>query len=424
MRIAIIGSGITGNVAAYHLHREHDITVFEASDHIGGHTHTHVVQHEGCAVTVDTGFIVFNDWTYPHFIRLLTELGVETQESEMSFSVKCTATGLEYNGTTLNSLFAQRRNVLRPSFWRMIRDILRFNREAPALLHDNAPDITLGEYLRSRHYSAEFTRNYVLPMGAAIWSSSTETMLQFPARFFVRFFHNHGMLSVDSRPTWRTIRGGSARYVEKLTASFRERIRLSAPVESVQRTATHVLVKPQWGDIERFDRVVFACHSDQALRLLTDATSLERETLSAIPYQRNDVVLHADTSVLPKRRLAWAAWNYHLSDGEKANVAVTYNMNILQRLGTRTPLLVTLNMNDAIDPSKVIKYLSYEHPLYTPAGVAAQARHADLNGSQRAYFCGAYWRNGFHEDGVVSALNMLDHFKEREDAQRYLYRSA
>jgi predicted NAD/FAD-binding protein len=248
MRIAIIGSGIAGNVAAYHLHREHDITVFEAGGHIGGHTHTHVVQHEGREVAVDTGFIVFNDWTYPNFIRLLKELGVEAQESEMSFSVKCTSTGLEYNGTTVNSLFAQRRNLLRPSFWRMIRDILRFNREAPALLHDNAPEVTLGEYLQSRHYSAEFTRNYILPMGAAIWSSSTQTMLQFPARFFVRFFHNHGMLSVDSRPTWRTIRDGSARYAEKLTASFRDRIRLNSPVESVQRTHTHVLIKPQWGD--------------------------------------------------------------------------------------------------------------------------------------------------------------------------------
>jgi predicted NAD/FAD-binding protein len=424
MRIAIIGSGIAGNVAAYHLHREHDITVFEAGNHIGGHTHTHVVQHEGRDVAVDTGFIVFNDWTYPSFIRLLAELGVESQESEMSFSVKCTSTGLEYNGTTFNSLFAQRRNLLRPSFWRMIRDILRFNREAPALLHDNAPEVTLGEYLQSRHYSAEFTRNYILPMGAAIWSSNTQTMLQFPARFFVRFFHNHGMLSVDNRPTWRTIRGGSARYVEKLTASFRDLIRLNSSVESVQRTPTHVLVKPHWGDVERFDRVVFACHSDQALRLLADATPLERDVLGAIPYQRNDVVLHTDTSVLPKRRLAWAAWNYHLNDGDQANVAVTYNMNILQRLGTRTPLLVTLNMGEAIDPSKVIKQLSYEHPLYTPAGVAAQSRHAELNGSHRAYFCGAYWRNGFHEDGVVSALNMLDHLKEREDAQCYLYRSA
>jgi predicted NAD/FAD-binding protein len=424
MKIAIIGSGIAGNVAAYRLRSEHDITVFEAGDHVGGHTHTHVIEDAGREVSVDTGFIVFNDWTYPNFIALLTELGVESQESEMSFSVKCRASGLEYNGTTLNSLFAQRSNIVRPSFLRMIRDILRFNREAPALLEPAARDITLGEYLQEHAYSKEFIRNYILPMGAAVWSASPTTMQQFPARYFVRFFHNHGMLSVDNRPTWRTIRGGSARYVEKLTAPFRERIRLNAPVESVRRLPHHILVKPQWGEAEHFDRVFFACHSDQALRLLSDATPLEREVLGAIPYQKNDVVLHTDTSVLPKRKLAWAAWNYHLVAQEQDRVAVTYHMNILQRLQTSTPLLVTLNMSDAIDPSKIIKRLSYGHPVFTPQGVAAQARQSEINGLDRAYFCGAYWRYGFHEDGVVSALNALAHFKERENAQRHLYRTA
>jgi len=424
MKIAVIGAGIAGNVVAYRLHREHEVTVFESGDHVGGHTHTHVVHHEGRNIAVDTGFIVFNDWTYPNFIRLLTDLGVESQESQMSFSVKCADTGLEYNGTNLNSLFAQRRNLVRPSFLRMIRDILRFNREAPALLHEHSTAVTLGDYLERHGYSEAFKRNYILPMGAAIWSSSTQTMRQFPARYFVQFFHNHGMLSVDNRPTWRTIRGGSARYVEKLTAGFRDRIRLNSPVVSVHRTPTHVVVKPQWGEAEKFDRVFFACHSDQALRLLADATPMEREVLGAIPYQRNEVVLHSDVSVLPKRKLAWAAWNYHLSHDARDSVAVTYNMNSLQRLGTQTPLLVTLNKSDAIDASKVIKRLSYEHPMYTPAGVAAQSRHAELNGSQRAYFCGAYWRYGFHEDGVVSALTSLTHFGEREHAQRHLYRSA
>jgi len=428
MKIAIVGSGIAGNVAAYRLHRDHDIAVFEASDHVGGHTHTHLVEQDGRQVAVDTGFIVFNDWTYPHFVALLDELGVESQESAMSFSVKCAASGLEYNGTTLNSLFAQRRNLVRPSFWRMIQDILRFNREAPALLATDAQEISLGDYLSEHRFSREFMRHYILPMGAAVWSASPTMMLAFPARCFVRFFHNHGMLSVDKRPQWRTIRGGSARYAEKLTASFRDRIRLNAPVESVQRLPTHVLIKPQWGDAERFDAVFFACHSDQALRLLIDATPLEREVLGAIPYQTNDVVLHTDTSVLPTRKLAWAAWNYHLSSAEQNRVAVTYNMNILQRLGTRTPLLVSLNMNDAIDPAKIVKRLSYEHPVYTRQSIAAQARQAEINGVDRAYFCGAYWRYGFHEDGVVSALDALKHFKERTKegahAQRHLYRTA
>jgi len=424
MKIAIIGSGIAGNVAAYHLHRDHNITVFEAGNHIGGHTHTHVVEQDGRTVAVDTGFIVFNDWTYPNFIALLNKLGVESQESEMSFSVKCASSGLEYNGTTLNSLFAQRSNIVRPSFWRMIRDILRFNREAPALLSPTAPEVMLGDYLREQRYSREFVNHYILPMGAAVWSASPTTMLTFPARNFVQFFHNHGMLSVDQRPTWRTIRGGSARYVEKLTAPFREHIRLNAPVAAVRRMPNHVLVKPQWGEAEHFDAVFFACHSDQALRILADATPLEHEVLGAIPYQQNDVVLHTDTSILPKRKLAWAAWNYHLSAEPQERVAVTYNMNILQRLQTKTPLLVTLNMNDAIDPAKIIKRLSYDHPVYTPQGIAAQARQAEINGVDRTYFCGAYWRNGFHEDGVVSALQAVDHFKEREYAQRHLYRTA
>ena len=424
MKIAIIGSGIAGNVAAYRLSREHEITVFEAGNHIGGHTHTHVVEQDNREVAVDTGFIVFNDWTYPNFIALLNELGVESQASEMSFSVKCATSGLEYNGTTLNSLFAQRSNLVRPTFWRMIREILRFNREAPVLLSEGAAEITLGDYLREHRYSHEFVRHYILPMGAAVWSASPASMQQFPARYFVQFFHNHGMLSVGNRPQWRTIRGGSARYVEKLTASFREHVRLNAPVECVRRLPGHVSIKPQWGDAERFDRVFFACHSDQALQLLADATPAERNILGAIPYQQNDVVLHTDTSVLPQRKLAWAAWNYHLSEHDQDRVAVTYNMNILQNLQTTTPLLVSLNMSTAIAPAKIIKRLSYDHPVYTRDGVAAQARQAEINGADRTYFCGAYWRNGFHEDGVVSALQALEHFKERELAQRHLYRTA
>lgn len=424
MKIAVIGSGIAGNVAAWRLSREHEVTVFEAESHVGGHTHTHQVEHEGQVVTVDTGFIVFNDRTYPNFTALLLELGVDWQPSEMSFSVRCAASGLEYNGTTLNSLFAQRRNLLRPVFWRMIRDILRFNREAPALLEGAPADVRLEEYLREQAYGKEFVAHYILPMGAAIWSAGTRAILGMPARFFVRFFHNHGMLTVDDRPQWRTIRGGSARYVDKLTASFRDRIRLRSRVASVRRTPAGVLVKASGSEAERFDRVFLACHADQALRILVDALPVEREVLGSFRYQRNDALLHTDTGVLPRRRLAWAAWNYHAGDGERDQVAVTYNMNLLQRLGTRSPLLVTLNMPDAVDPAAVLLRTSYEHPVFTPQAVAAQGRHAEIDGFNRAYFCGAYWRYGFHEDGVVSALDALRHFGEKEREQRPLHRTA
>jgi predicted NAD/FAD-binding protein len=423
VKIAIIGSGIAGNVAAFHLQREHEITVFEAGDHVGGHTHTHQIEHEGSEVAVDTGFIVCNDRTYPNFLALMTQLGVELQPSDMSFSVR-TESGLEYNGTTLNSLFAQRRNFVRPGFWRMIRDILRFNRTAPQLLQWRSDSLTLGEYLDAHGYSRQFVQHYILPMGAAIWSAGTDTLRNFPARYFVRFFHNHGMLTVDDRPQWLTVRGGSARYVEKHTARFRDRIRLRTPVEQVRRTPAGVFVKPSGGEAERFDRVFFACHSDQALRLLADASDTEREVLGAIRYQRNDVVLHTDTSVLPQRRLAWAAWNYHLVDRARERVAVTYHMNILQRLRSRTPLLVTLNMTDRIDASHMIRQMTYEHPVFTPEAVAAQGRHAEIDGADRAYFCGAYWGFGFHEDGVVSALAALDHFRQIEHAQRPVHRTA
>lgn len=423
MKIAIIGSGVSGNVAAYHLAREHDITLFEAADHVGGHTHTHHIEHEGRGVAVDTGFIVCNDRTYPNFLALMAELGVELQDSDMSFSVQ-TADGLEYNGTTINSLFAQRRNLARPSFWRMIRDILRFNREAPLLL--SAPDdsLRLGEYLDTQGYSRPFVEHYILPMGAAIWSAGTEKLREFPARYFVRFFHHHGMLSVNDRPQWRTVRGGSARYVEKLTAGFRDRIRLRTPIENVWRNPAGVFVKPAGSEPERFDRVFFACHSDQALRLLGDASPAERAVLGAIRYQRNEVLLHTDTRVLPRRRLAWAAWNYHRVDRASERVAVTYHMNILQRIQSQTPLLVTLNMSDRIDDRHVIRDMVYEHPVFTAEAVAAQARHAEIDGLDRAYFCGAYWGFGFHEDGVVSALAALAHFRQVEHAQRPLHRSA
>jgi uncharacterized protein len=423
MKIAIVGAGIAGNVAAWHLYREHDITVFEAGAHAGGHSHTHELEQAGRRYAVDTGFIVFNDWTYPNFIRLLGELGVASQPSAMSFSVRDEASGLEYNGTSLNTLFAQRSNLLRPSFLGMLRDILRFNREAPALLEAPGGELPLGEVLARGGYGRAFIERYIVPMGAAIWSTDPASMQRFPARFFVRFLHNHGMLSVNQRPRWRVVRGGSARYVEKLTAPFRDRIRLRTPVESIRRLPGSVIVKARGHGAERFDAVFLACHSDQALGLLADPSPAEREVLGAIPYQENGAVLHTDTRLLPRKRRAWAAWNYHVLREPGERVALTYNMNILQGLDAPQPFLVTLNRSDTIDPAKVIKRITYHHPHFTPAGVAAQARQAELNGPLNTYYCGAWWRHGFHEDGVLSALAALDHLRQRH-AQRPLYRSA
>ena len=426
MKIAIIGSGIAGNVVARRLYRDHDITVYESAAHIGGHAHTHSIDLDGEQHEIDTGFIVFNDWTYPNFIALLSELGVAWQPSAMSFSVRNERSGLEYNGTTPNSLFAQRRNLLRPSFHRMIRDILRFNRDALQLI-DSIHEIALGDYLTQECYSRQFIDDYLIPMGA-IWSTDPVRMLSFPARFFVRFFYNHGMLSIDKRPQWRAICGGSARYVEKLVAPFGDRIRLNTPVENVCRMPDRVMVKARGAEAERYDQVFLACHADQALRLLADTTTLERDVLGAIPYQENEAVLHTDTTMLPRTRRAWAAWNYHVPDttgsASQARATLTYNMNILQSIKSHNTFCVTLNHADKIAPERILKRLTYHHPLFTTGGVTAQQRGHEINGVNRSYFCGAYWRNGFHEDGVVSALNALKHFEQASHAQCAISRVA
>ena len=410
MKIAIIGSGIAGNTLAHHLHKNHDITVYEANSHIGGHTHTHDIELFGIKYAVDTGFIVFNDRTYPNFISLLDEVKVAWQPSHMSFSVQNETTGLEYNGTTINSLFAQRSNFFKPSFYGMIQDILRFNKESLSLL-ESGDEISLGDYLAQNRYRKLFIDNYIVPMGAAIWSTDAAQMMDFPARFLVRFFHHHGMLTVNNRPQWRTIVGGSARYVEALTAPFKQNILLNTPIVSVKRLKNCVKIKPKNDAQATFDYVFFACHSDQALTMLNaDASKAEREILGAIPYQENSIYLHHDRSLLPKRKLAWAAWNYHVSDKVSDKVQVTYNMNILQNIQSPEPILVTLNHTDNINPDKIVKRLTYTHPVYTIAGAAAQARHTEISGINRTGFAGAYWRNGFHEDGVTSALVALQHF--------------
>jgi predicted NAD/FAD-binding protein len=428
LKIAVVGTGIAGNVAAYRLHAAgHDLTVFEAGDHVGGHTHTHQIVADGEAHAVDTGFIVFNERTYPRFCALLDELGVASQPSEMSFSVRNDASGLEYNGTSLNGLFAQRRNLLRPRFLKMLSEILRFHREAPMLLQDHGAEISLGDYLGQRHYGNAFVHDYLVPMGAAIWSTDPARLFDFPARFFVRFLHNHGMLTVHDRPVWRVIRGGSARYVERLAAPWRDRVRLGTPVEQVRRLPDGVQLAVRGGPLERYDHVFLACHADQALALLADPTPEERAVLGALPYQRNEAVLHTDTTLLPRSRRAWAAWNYHCG-ADDARVALTYNMNILQGLQTRSTYCVTLNATAQIDPARILRRVDYEHPLYTPAGVAAQRRHAEISAAPRTHgrthYCGAYWGYGFHEDGVASAHAALRRFDEVHDAQRDLPRVA
>jgi len=423
MKIAVIGTGIAGNVAAYHLSREHDITVFEANDYVGGHTHTHDIVWQDEHYAVDTGFIVFNYKTYPHFTRLLEELNVAVQASDMSFSVKCERSGLEYNGTSINSLFAQRRNLIRPSFYGMIRDILRFNREAPRLLDSDDNDISLGDFLQHGGYGNTFIQHYLIPMGAAVWSSDPSLITHYPAKFFIRFFHNHGMLSVDDRPQWYVIKGGSQAYVQKLIAPFADCIRTNAAVQSINRFPTHVRVQLHDGHSENFDAVFIASHSDEALKILADPSAQESAVLGAIGYQSNEAVLHTDQHVLPARRLAWAAWNYHLLRQTQDRVALTYNMNILQNLKAPVQFCVTLNNSHAINPHRIIKRLQYRHPVFTPEAVAAQSHHAEINGVNRTYYCGAYWRNGFHEDGVVSALNALQHFKEQQHAQLSLRRA-
>ncbi len=412
MKIAIIGSGIAGNVAACRLRDEHDITVFEANDYAGGHVNTIDVDDDGTELAVDTGFIVFNDWTYPNFIALLDEFGVASKPSTMSFSVQCERSRLEYNGTTLNTLFAQRSNLLRPSFYRMIRDILRFNRDAPLAFPGDEQTGLLGDYLDENGYSAEFVDHYLLPMCAAIWSADPNAIRQAPGRFIVRFLENHGLLNVDDRPVWRVIEGGSRAYVEKLVAGHRDRIRLSSPVQQITRDRAGVDVKAWGQDVERFDHVFIATHSDQALKMLTDPTPIETEVLSAIRYQKNEAVLHTDESLLPKRKLAWAAWNYHIAEQQSGPASVTYDMNILQDLESSTTWCVTLNDTARIDPDKIIRYISYDHPLFTREGVVAQGLHAEVNNGNRTFYCGAYWRNGFHEDGVVSALTAVEHFEE------------
>ncbi len=404
MKLAVIGAGISGLTAAWLLAGEHDVTVFEAENYAGGHTHTLDVHAGGRTWPVDTGFIVFNELNYPHFVELLDRLKVASKPSTMCFSVRCESTGLEYRPSNLDTLFAQRRNLLRPGFWRMIRDIFRFRRESVELLDGDDDALTLGEYLDRRGYSRAFVDKFLVPMGAAIWSAEPKGFRQFPARLFAEFFDNHGFLKVKGQPQWRVVRGGSRTYVREMLRPLGGGVRLSCPVRSVRRVDGSVEVRLEGQDPQRFDQAIIAAHSDQALAMLDDPSPAERDVLGAIAYQSNDVCLHTDTSLLPRRRKVWASWNYHIPAEPTERVAVTYDMNILQGLDAPVEFCVTLNRTGAIAADTVRARMTYAHPVYTPSARAAQKRWNEISGVDRIHYAGAYWGYGFHEDGVNSGL--------------------
>ncbi|MBU2113650.1 MAG: FAD-dependent oxidoreductase [Gammaproteobacteria bacterium] len=410
MRIAVVGGGISGMMAWYLLQQKHDVTVIEANDYLGGHTATVDVDVAGQCYAIDTGFIVFNNWTYPLFNRFIAELGVAFQHTTMSFSVKNSAQNLEYNGNTLTSLFAQRRNLFRPSFWSMLLQIMRFNKLGKRLLAQNHADLdlALGDFLRKYDFSPAIRDNYLMPMGAAIWSAGLAEMPAFPLRFFLRFFNNHGLLNITERPQWSVIKGGSKRYVEALQAKLgTANVKLSQRITQVQRDETGVTLSFADGRNEQYDKLVLACHSDQALALLGDSASAdEAAVLGGIAYQKNDVVLHTDTRLLPQRKRAWAAWNYNLDANINERATLTYNMNLLQGIDAPVTFCVTLNNTQAIDPAKILGVYQYDHPVYNHYTLAAQQQRSKINGVNSTYFCGAYWYNGFHEDGARSAVDV------------------
>jgi predicted NAD/FAD-binding protein len=412
MKIAIIGSGISGLSCAYYL-RQHDVTLYESNDYLGGHTATKRVEVASGNYDIDTGFIVYNDRTYPRFIRFLKELGIDGQATEMSFSVRNDSNGLEYNGHSIGTLFAQKRNWLNPRFYTFIREILRFNKLAKQAVEQHSDIQTLGQFLKHHKFNDYFSNNYILPMGAAIWSTSLDDMLAFPLVFFLKFFLNHGLLDINNRPQWYVIPNGSHSYIKAMQPHLQGDIRLSSPVVEVQREPEGVQIKSRLGDSivkDHFDRVIFACHSDQALALLADPSKAEQDILTALRYEMNEVVLHTDASLLPKRQKAWAAWNYRIPNQQTNHELpkVTYNMNILQGVSAPETFCVTLNDTTSINPNSILGKYHYAHPQYSNPALVAQQRRAEINGRNNSWFCGAYWYNGFHEDGLRSAQDVVE----------------
>tara|TARA_B110000014_G_scaffold1990_1_gene1477 strand:+ start:498 stop:1745 length:1248 start_codon:yes stop_codon:yes gene_type:complete len=414
MKIAIIGSGISGLTAAYLLNRKHDVTIFEANDYIGGHTHTHKVNIDGKKYSVDTGFIVYNERTYPNFIKLLDLLNVERQLSTMGFSVKSISKDYEYAGESLNSLFAKRSNIFRFGFLRMLYEMYHFGKKADSSGIGLDASVTLGDYLKKEKYSGEFINYFIIPMGAAIWSTPANKVLNMPAYFFIKFFYNHGMLETINRPNWWVIKNGSSEYIKKIIRGFENKINLSTPVKTVARKNEGIEIQlAKKEETLKFDSVIFATHSDQALEMLENPTDTEKDILSSIPYQKNEVLLHTDSSVLPRRKLSWASWNYQLDSDPALPVVLTYNMNILQSINCKETLCVTLNDHNSVDETKILKKITYHHPLFNVKSIEAQKRKSEISGVNNTHYCGAYWRNGFHEDGVVSALDVCKDFGEK-----------
>ena len=411
MKVAVVGTGISGLVSAYLLAKEHELTVYEANSYIGGHTNTIDVPEKDRTLPIDTGFIVFNKKTYPHFLELLNKLKVAYQETSMSFSVKCETSGLEYNGTNINKLFAQRMNIFKPKFLKMILGILKFNKEAKKYLQTPNTTDTLRDFVDKVHLSSEVVNYYLIPMASAVWSADPRQMFDFPAEFILRFWENHGFLEIDDRPQWYVIKGGSRAYISPLIASFKDQIRLSSPVTKITRQGAKCLVEVHGKDSEEFDRVIIATHSDQAIKLLADPSEEENSLLSSIPYQRNEAVLHTNINILPKSHRAWAAWNYHLVNNSTC-ATVTYNMNILQSLETKSTYNVTINPHQKIPEQDTIRCITYEHPVFTTKGMHARETYFKLKLKTHTFFAGAYLRNGFHEDGVVSAINAVRKLNE------------
>ncbi len=409
MQIAVVGSGISGNLAARILSTKHDVDVFESASHVGGHAMTVDLLAYDREVSADVAFMVLNRRTYPNFCRMLSLLGIETQDSDMSLSVRCFGSGLEYQGSSLNGLFAQRSNLLRASFYRMLRDIVRFNREATRFSQSSDDALLLGEFLDQIAVGEEFRRHYLVPMSAAIWSADPNCLDQFPARFILGFFRNHGLLALRDRPQWMTVADGSRSYVDELMRPLRDRVYVNASVSHVRRTEEGVELQFEDRPAALYDHVVMATHADQTLRML-DADAAEAEVLGGFPYQKNTAVLHTDRSVLPKRRRAWASWNYHIPAEPAERVSVTYDLNRLQCLRLPGPLCLTLNPNCPIDPTSVLRSFEFEHPVFTSDSLTSQRRFDHINGRRGVSFCGAYWGYGFHEDGVNSALSVTQPF--------------
>jgi predicted NAD/FAD-binding protein len=410
MKIAIIGSGISGLVCAHLLRNDYDLSIFEANDYIGGHTHTIDVSRQEGSYAIDTGFIVFNKVTYPNFCKLMDQLGVASQPTRMNFSVRCEKTGLEYGSDSADTLFAQRRNILSPSYWRMVLEIFRLRKHLVEYIASAEPDMPMGEFMSHRNYSQRFIDHFVVPLGASLWSAEPGKILEVPARTFGRFFENHGFLQATNPIQWRVITGGSKQYVEKLVVPFAQNIHLSTPVTRVHRSEDYVELEFADRDKEHFDQVIFATHSDQALKILAAPTDDERTILGAVPYQANDTVLHTDDSLLPRNRKAWSSWNYAILPNQADRAAVTYNMNMLQSIEAANTFCVSLNMQERIETDKILGRYLYYHPVYLERSVPAQAAHGVISGQNRTHYCGAYWGYGFHEDGVKSGLAVGKYF--------------